>query len=116
MLFTNPIVTTHVNRIADWPLTNSIAMGRYRSTDAENSRGGYWKPFVVTARIPDHINGHAMRPNKVALKYLDLKKNVDPNVHVKVFNSAMKANAKTFEEYHQCVELYAKRYNIELVS
>jgi len=57
-----------------------------------------------------------MRPNKVALKYLDLKKNVDPNVHVKVFNSAMKANAKTFEEYHQCVELYAKRFNIELVS
>ncbi len=29
----------------------------------------------------------------VAFKYLNFKKNVDPNAHVRVFNSAMKANA-----------------------
>jgi hypothetical protein len=28
--------------------------------------------------------------------YLDFKKDVDPDVHVKVFNFAMKANAETF--------------------
>jgi hypothetical protein len=35
----------------------------------------------------------------VALKYPDFKKDVDPNVHVRMFNSVVKANAKTFEEY-----------------
>jgi hypothetical protein len=37
--------------------------------------------------------------NKVTLKYLDLKKDVDPYAHVKVFNFIVKANVKTFEEY-----------------
>ncbi len=40
-----------------------------------------------------------MRPNRVAIKYLDFKKNADPNAHVRVFNSIMKANVKTFEKY-----------------
>jgi hypothetical protein len=40
-----------------------------------------------------------MRPNMVALKYLDFKKNVDPYAHVRVFNYVVKANAKTFKEY-----------------
>jgi hypothetical protein len=40
-----------------------------------------------------------MRPNKVTLKYLDLKKDANANANVRVFNFAMKANAKTFEEY-----------------
>jgi hypothetical protein len=40
-----------------------------------------------------------MRPIKVAFKYHDFKKNVDPDVHVRMFNFTMKANAKTFEEY-----------------
>jgi hypothetical protein len=35
----------------------------------------------------------------VALKYHDFKKDVDLNVHVKVFNSVVKANVETFEEY-----------------
>jgi hypothetical protein len=33
------------------------------------------------------------------LKYLDYKKNENPNVHVKVFNAAIKENGKTYEEY-----------------
>jgi hypothetical protein len=40
-----------------------------------------------------------VKPNKVALKYLDFKKDVDLDAHVKVFNFAVKENAKTFEEY-----------------
>jgi hypothetical protein len=38
-------------------------------------------------------------PNRLALKYLNFKRDVDPNVHVKMFNYVMKENAKTFEEY-----------------
>jgi hypothetical protein len=40
-----------------------------------------------------------VRSNKVAFKYPNFKKNVDPDVHGKVFNLIMKANAETFEEY-----------------
>jgi hypothetical protein len=40
-----------------------------------------------------------MKPNMVALKYADFKINVDPYAHVKVFNSVVKVNVKTFEEY-----------------
>jgi hypothetical protein len=74
MLFTNLIMTTHVNKIADRPSMNSIITGGYRSTYVKNLRGGYWKPFVVTTEIPNHINGHSIRPNMVTLKYLDFKK------------------------------------------
>ncbi len=35
----------------------------------------------------------------VVLKYLDFIKDVDPNVHVRVFNFEIKANAKTSKEY-----------------
>jgi hypothetical protein len=35
----------------------------------------------------------------VALKYPDFKKNVDQNVHVRMFNSIVRVNAKTFEKY-----------------
>jgi hypothetical protein len=45
-----------------------------------------------------------VRSNKVALKYPDFKKIVDPYVHVKTFNFVMKENAKTSEKkYHQCI-------------
>jgi len=37
-----------------------------------------------------------MRPNMVAFKYLDIKKDVNLDAHVKVFNFAMKVNAETF--------------------
>ncbi len=40
-----------------------------------------------------------MRPNKVILKYPNFKKNVDPNVHVRMFNSIMKVNVTTSEKY-----------------
>jgi len=33
------------------------------------------------------------------LKYLNYKKNVDPNAHVKVFNGAIKENGETSREY-----------------
>jgi hypothetical protein len=35
----------------------------------------------------------------VALKSLDLNKDVDPDAHVKMFNYMVKANAETFEKY-----------------
>ncbi len=49
--------------------------------------------------ILDHKDGHYVRPNMVAFKYPDFKKDVDPNVPVKVFNSLVKVNVETFEEY-----------------
>jgi hypothetical protein len=33
------------------------------------------------------------------LKYLNYKKNANPNAHVRVFNVAMKLNGETYEEY-----------------
>jgi hypothetical protein len=74
MVFTNPIMTTHVNKIIDWPSMSLIVAGRYISADARNIGRGYWKPSIITTRIPDHKNGHSMKPNMVALKYLDVKK------------------------------------------
>jgi hypothetical protein len=35
----------------------------------------------------------------IAVKYLDFKKNVDPNVHLKMFNFVIKENAETSKEY-----------------
>jgi hypothetical protein len=35
----------------------------------------------------------------VTLKYHDFKKDVDLDVHVKVFNFVVKVNVETFEEY-----------------
>jgi hypothetical protein len=49
--------------------------------------------------ILDHKDGHYVRPNMVAFKYPDFKKDVDPNALVKVFNSLVKVNVETFEEY-----------------
>jgi hypothetical protein len=70
-----------------------MAIGRYKSTYAKNPKGGYRKPSIVNVEICDHRNGHFVRLNKVAFKYFDFKKVVDPNVHVKVFISKVKANA-----------------------
>jgi hypothetical protein len=44
-------------------------------------------------------NGHFIRPNIVALKYPNFKKKINLDVHVKVFNFAMKVNPKTIKEY-----------------
>jgi hypothetical protein len=78
---------------------NLMVVGRCKSTNVMYSIGGYWKPIAVITPILDHKDGHYVRPNRVAFKYLDFKKNVDLKVHVKVFNSIVKANAETFEEY-----------------
>ncbi len=69
MVFTNPIMTTHVNKIIYWPLMSSMVGRRYRSADATHPRGGYWKPCVITIPIFDHRDGHYVRPNNVVLKY-----------------------------------------------
>jgi hypothetical protein len=76
-----------------------MVVGRCKSVNAIHSKGGYWEPIVVTTRILDHKDGHYVRPNRVALKYLNFKNDVDQDAHVKVFNYVVQANAKTFEEY-----------------
>ncbi len=42
MVFTNLIMTTHVNRTANWPLMSSMAIGRCKSAIVLYSRRGYW--------------------------------------------------------------------------
>jgi hypothetical protein len=44
-------MTTHVNRTAYWPLMNSMVVGRYKSANVTNMKGGYQKPYVVTTLI-----------------------------------------------------------------
>jgi hypothetical protein len=99
MVFTNLIMTIHVNKIINRLLMNSMVVGEYKSINIENPTGGYREPSIITIGIPNHRNDHSIRPNMVALKYLDFKKNVDPNAHVRVFNFEVKANAKTSKKY-----------------
>jgi hypothetical protein len=109
MVFANPIMTTHVHKTTNKPPMNSIDVGGYKNTNADNSKGGHYEPSVIIHRIPDHKNGHFLRPKKVALKYPSFKKDVDLDVHVKMFNSVVKANAKTFDEYIIIVLSYMLR-------
>jgi hypothetical protein len=44
-------MTTHVNGTAYWPLMNSMVVGRYKSANVTNMKGGYQKPYVVTTLI-----------------------------------------------------------------
>jgi hypothetical protein len=99
MLFTNPIIIIHVHKTIDEPPMSSIAIGGYRNTYAENPKGEYQGPSIMTHGIFNYRNGHFVRPNKVAFKYPDFKKIVDLNVHVKVFNYAVKVDAETSENY-----------------
>jgi hypothetical protein len=99
MVFINPKMTTHVNMTTYTPPMNSIAVGGYIIINARNLGRGYQEPSIVIARIFNNRNGHYVRLNKVVFKYLDFKKNVDPYVHVNMFNYVVKANAKTFEKY-----------------
>ncbi len=64
-----------------------------------HSKGGYRKPIVVIAPIFYHRNDHYVRPNRVAFKYPNFKKDVDPNVHVRMFNFVLKTNVEIFEIY-----------------
>ncbi len=97
MVFTNLIMATHGNRITAWPLMSSMVARGCKS--AMHSRGGYWKLIVVIVPIFDHRDGHYVRPNRVAFKYLDFKKDVDPNAHVRMFNFAVKTNVETSKKY-----------------
>jgi hypothetical protein len=99
MVFTNLIMTTHMNKIANQPSMSIMVVKSYISVDVMNPKGGYQEPFVVTAQIPNHKYGHYVKPNMVTLKYPNLKKDVDLDVHVKVFNSTIKVNVKTSKEY-----------------
>ncbi len=47
MVFTNPIMTTHVNMTTDQPPMSSIIVGGYISTYVGNLGRGYQKPYVV---------------------------------------------------------------------
>jgi hypothetical protein len=53
---------------------SSIVVRRYERIDAGNLGRRYQEPFIIIARISDHINGHYVKPNSLALKYLDFKK------------------------------------------
>jgi hypothetical protein len=70
----------------------------YRSVDVANPRGGYHEPLVVTTPILYDKDGHYVKPNMVALKYPNFKKN-DLYVHVRVFNYVVKANVETSKKY-----------------
>jgi hypothetical protein len=44
---------------------NSMAIGRYRNANVTNPRRGYREPSTITTPIPNHRDGHYVRPNKV---------------------------------------------------
>jgi hypothetical protein len=60
---------------------NSIAARRHKNTNVKSPRGGYWEPYVEIIEIPNNRNGHSIRPNMVALKYSNFKKDVDLKNH-----------------------------------
>jgi hypothetical protein len=99
MVFTNPIMTTHVHKTTHKSPRSLIDVGGYKSTNAKNPKGWYKKPFVIIQGILDHKKNHFVRPNRVAYKYLDFKKDANRDVHVRVFNYVGMANVKTFKEY-----------------
>ncbi len=78
---------------------SSIATKANKSADAMNSKRRYQKPFTITTSILDHRDGHYVRPNKVAFKYSNFKKDVNLDVHVIVLNFVVKVNVKTYKEY-----------------
>ncbi len=98
MVFTNPIMITHVNRTTNQPLMSSMVVGGYESVDVMYPKGGYQEPSAVTISILDHRNSHYVRLNS-NFKYFYFKNNIDPNVHVKMFNSTVKVNVRTSKEY-----------------
>jgi hypothetical protein len=92
------MMTIHVNKNAYQPPMNlNIVDGSYRSTYVKNPIGGYQEPSVINVKNYDHRNGHLLKPNMVAFKYPYFKEDDDLNVHVRVFNFVVKANAKTLK-------------------
>jgi len=53
MVFTNLIMTIHVNKTTDRPLMSSMAIGRYKSANVTNQRGGYQEPSIIIVPILD---------------------------------------------------------------
>ncbi len=84
-----------MNNTTNQPLMSSTTAGGHISIDTRNLGRGYQKPYVISTRITNNKNGHSMRRNIVIFKYPDFKKYDYPNVHVGVFNFAMKTIAKT---------------------
>jgi hypothetical protein len=84
MVFTNLMITIHMNKTTNRPLMSSMVVGGYKSIDVVHLRRRYQELIVVIVPILDHKDGHCVKPNKVALKYPDFKKDVDPNVHVRM--------------------------------
>jgi hypothetical protein len=76
-----------------------MATGRCRKCKCHAFKRKILRTIVVTTPILVHKNGHYVRPNKVALKYLYFKKDVDLNVHVRVFNFVIKTNVETSKKY-----------------
>jgi len=99
MVFTNLIMSTHVNRIIDQPWMNSMAIKRYKSVDVANLRGGYRESYVATTQTPNHRDGHFVKPNRVALKYPNFFLNDDLDAHFRMFNFVIKTNVETFKQY-----------------
>jgi hypothetical protein len=111
MVFTNLIMTTHVR-----PPMSLIVAGRYISTNVQNSNKRHRELFINTRGISDHKNGHIVRSSKVALKYRNLKKDVDLNAHGRMFNYIVKANVETSKNYTINAFNYTfKTYGIGLV-
>jgi len=99
MVFTNLILIIHVYRITNQPPMSSMDVGGYKSANAMNPKRGYQKPSIIITPIPNYRDGHYVRPNKVALKYHDFRKDVDPNAHVRMFNFVIKTNIETSKKY-----------------
>jgi len=78
---------------------SSMVVRRYRNANVVHPIGGYQEPFVIIVPTFDHKDGHYVRPNRVVLKYLDFKKNVSLDAHVKMFNFVIKENVETSKEY-----------------
>jgi len=78
---------------------NLMATGGYKNTYVANPKRGYQKSSVIITQIPEHKNGHSIKPNRVAPKYLDFKKDVDLDVHIRMFNFVVKTNAETSKKY-----------------
>jgi hypothetical protein len=75
MVFINPMMTTHVNKIANQPLMILMVVGKYINMyKCWKSRKRILRTSIVTTGIPNNKNGHSLRPNGVAFKYLDFKK------------------------------------------
>jgi len=83
-------MTTHVNRIIDQPLMNSMAVKRYKNVDVANLRGGYQESYVATTQTPNCRDGHFVKPNRVAFKYLNFFLNDDLDAHLRMFNFVIK--------------------------